>query len=723
MTKVGPLQLRDRKGHATVEPVEGGIRLTAEVEWQLKGAKEDIDSVQHALGAIVERIDDRIAFLNFGNSVGWFEAPPLGRIEVRSGKWTVEHFNRMLRELSEIASALPFSSSQRSALPYDRNVPVAREILYHAFVYLRHVVLEAQGDANLATAYRVVLADPHQRLGRTQRIIDPALARSVGPRALEEVIAGRHHLYRAPAGCTAPLALALRGHLPETITEDVTRREVDTPENRFAKALLGQALWIVEEIGQRLASGKTGHPEQIRRQASAIRQVLEPIARHGFWRGIGQMVTIPEASTVLQRRRGYRELFGHFAALRLASRVPLSARDVTRLLEAKDIATLYELWCFYKVVDEVEKVEGKPSRAETVEYTAFDATVHQGCRISWPAGVVVAYNPRFAQADKTRRSYSVPLRPDISLRVPDGRPNAGLHLLDAKFKIDNLGELLRKGLPDDPDELGDAGFIRADLYKMHTYRDAIPNARSVWILYPGTQFASFDAQLRSASPESPVELEHPIEGVGAVPLRPETGGDTVLGHLVTALLSPLRSQPGSTVPGRSSRDAPRMMAQGRGLMPPANRADWNTRPLPSSNASIPLGLRFSASEMDRIRHGLVPEQMEDKWFIFFEDDSLYFHRSWTGFCLFKVRFEVAGGGFLAVDALVNRDPEQYSSTDDDHDRKLVQHLINVLLLKRSSTYPSLTGDSSIAAALEQWSMMGRASLGPEDEDTPEEDGE
>jgi hypothetical protein len=31
-------------------------------------------------------------------------------------------------------------------------------------------------------------------------------------------------------------------------------------------------------------------------------------------------------------------------------------------------------------------------------------------------------------------------------------------------------------------------FKRADLYKMRTYRDSIPRARSVWILYPGNDF-------------------------------------------------------------------------------------------------------------------------------------------------------------------------------------------------------------------------------------------
>ena len=41
---------------------------------------------------------------------------------------------------------------------------------------------------------------------------------------------------------------------------------------------------------------------------------------------------------------------------------------------------------------------------------------------------------------------------------------------------------------------------------------------------------------------------------------------------------------------------------------------------------------FSQEDMDRIRRGVVPETMDDKWFIYWTEDALYFHRSWTGCC-------------------------------------------------------------------------------------------
>ena len=107
----------------------------------------------------------------------------------------------------------------------------------------------------------------------------------------------------------------------------------------------------------------------------------------------------------------------------------------------------------------------------------------------------LVYNQRLSSSRTGQRhSYSVPLIPDIALSIPDG-PNAGLHLFDAKFPVQALTDV---GLAADDKDADDekaaeraGSFKRADIYKMHAYRDAIPDARSVWILYPGGQFRFF----------------------------------------------------------------------------------------------------------------------------------------------------------------------------------------------------------------------------------------
>lgn len=105
-------------------------------------------------------------------------------------------------------------------------------------------------------------------------------------------------------------------------------------------------------------------------------------------------------------------------------------------------------------------------------------------------------------------------------------------------------------------------------------------------------------------------------------------------------------------------------------------ADWPTTPLPTEHVAILVDLRFSQEQMARIRQGFRPETMEDKWFLYWQGDRLYLHRSWTGYCIFVARFEADpdGGGRL-VEVLANRDPEQYTSTDPVEDLRSVFHLI------------------------------------------------
>ncbi len=144
--------------------------------------------------------------------------------------------------------------------------------------------------------------------------------------------------------------------------------------------------------------------------------------------------------------------------------------------------------------------------------------------------------------------------------------------------------------------------------------------------------------------------------------------------------------------------------------------DWKTEALPSKRTTIRLDRRFSPGEMESIRRGLVPEEMEDKWFIYWKDDTLFFHRSWTGFCIYVVRFVADGESFHMVEAEVNRDPAQYTQTDDSEDIQMISFLVDVLLLRRQSSFP--TGDSSDKKrALKTWSQVGRAMFDqhPDDE--------
>ena len=110
-------------------------------------------------------------------------------------------------------------------------------------------------------------------------------------------------------------------------------------------------------------------------------------------------------------------------------------------------------------------------------------------------------------------------------------------------------------------------------------------------------------------------------------------------------------------------------------------------PFPEQRTRLSFDRVFTADEYELIRKGVIPQTMDDKWFIFLEDDVLYFHRSWTGFCVYQVSIKKDGAHFQVVEALASRDSSQYSSTDDDFDLQLLSYLIDEFLLLRSPIFP------------------------------------
>lgn len=539
------LRLRARRGPPDPDSRDGRLVLRGEVEWLLDGPPDAVAAAEAALGGVCERLGDALMVLDFGNAVGLFDVPGLGRVEVVSGKWDDRHFTWMLADLVRVASGLPFAAGTAGALPYDRSVAARQDVLYHAFVYLRSILAaDAPPERRLRPALALVLREPHRRFDRVRREVPLETARRVDPSGLVRIAAGLGRPVAVPTevAARAPLARALRGRLPTRVEEAQVRVTYYTPENRFVKTFLGQVGGLIE--GMRRVVGRRPAPSAFERRILAdcewMEQAIGPIRRHPFWDGIGPMAQLPVGSTVLQRRRGYRDVFGHFSRLRLAARVPLDREQVRDLLEMKDIAELYELWCYFSLTRAVERLLGPPSSADRPVTGDLAVAVPRMFEVAWPNGTRLLYNPTFSRSGPfLRRSYSVPLRPDVALEVPSG-PNAGLHLLDAKFKLDRLDALMATDGAEDEtaDEVAAerrGTFKRGDLYKIHAYRDAISRARSVWILYPGTEMRFFSSSTGVTA--VPHALPNALDGVGAIPMTPEDGGPLALETILARLLA------------------------------------------------------------------------------------------------------------------------------------------------------------------------------------------
>ena len=111
------------------------------------------------------------------------------------------------------------------------------------------------------------------------------------------------------------------------------------------------------------------------------------------------------------------------------------------------------------------------------------------------------------------------------------------------------------------------------------------------------------------------------------------------------------------------------------------------RPLPRLRIQSPFERDFTEAEFLRMKRGFVAESMDDclradRWHILFKNPWLTFVRSWTGFCVYKVRLEVSDGGCKIVQAFTSRDAKQYGGTDAQDDVGILSFLIDEFLLGR-----------------------------------------
>ena len=103
------------------------------------------------------------------------------------------------------------------------------------------------------------------------------------------------------------------------------------------------------------------------------------------------------------------------------------------------------------------------------------------------------------------------------------------------------------------------------------------------------------------------------------------------------------------------------------------------RPLPRLRVQIPFERSFTQKEFLRLSRGLPAQSMDDRWTIFFKDPWLTVVRSWTGFCIYKVRIEKNGVEYRITKVLISRDRRQYGGDDRRVEAELLSFLLDEIL--------------------------------------------
>jgi len=138
-----------------------------------------------------------------------------------------------------------------------------------------------------------------------------------------------------------------------------------------------------------------------------------------------------------------------------------------------------------------------------------------------------------------------------------------------------------------------------------------------------------------------------------------------------------------------------------GEMKAAHRGSWQIKPMPQETTVLDYRADFSFEEFDRISRGLIPQDMDDKWFVYLDGNTLHVHRG-SGICIYQVEFATGPGKHRVCCALVNRDQNQYLETDDAYDSKFLHCLISHFLLGKQVEWPPFLPEDRAAEAKHWW---------------------
>ncbi|RWY52242.1 hypothetical protein [Mucilaginibacter gilvus] len=110
---------------------------------------------------------------------------------------------------------------------------------------------------------------------------------------------------------------------------------------------------------------------------------------------------------------------------------------------------------------------------------------------------------------------------------------------------------------------------------------------------------------------------------------------------------------------------------------------------PANYINAELGITLSAEQFEPFKTGIYAGSMDEKWNIFVLGDVLFFSRSWTNNCIFKVYIEEQEDLVLLKNVDINNDPAEYRVVDIKASVDHVKWIIQLYLSRQEVVDPKL----------------------------------
>jgi len=432
-------------------------------------------------------------------------------LEVRSVKTTYRtDYRQMLVDITDQCTDLLMLHSSPVSQTFTIDFNKDAQTLYQRFTFLKSIIDSEEFDDSV----HKILSSPVNKWIETEIYSDIRGMRKANSKTIRQIATAGNRM-------NLPENHPLKNHLesvPQKININHKTETVDTPENRFIKYALQSFLTFCEELKRNQKASL-----RLKKEVSVVSSKLEQYLGHSIFKEISRPTTLTLNSPVLQKKEGYREILRAWLMFDLAAKLTWQGGEDVYSGGKRDIAVLYEYWLFFKLLEllkDVFKIEPK-SIEDLIKPTAdgLGLQLKQGKHIpikgifdavTRKLNVQFSYNRSFSGNKEypNSGSWSGNMRPDYTLSIWPAEIDETIaekeelivHIhFDAKYRVDKLKDILgadnesddeektEKLLDEEKVEQNRGTFKRADILKMHAYRDAIRRTAGAYVLYPGTE--------------------------------------------------------------------------------------------------------------------------------------------------------------------------------------------------------------------------------------------
>ncbi|XKF16607.1 restriction endonuclease-like protein [Halomonas sp. BLK-85] len=458
-----------------------------------------------------------------------------------------DDFPAMLDEITEILYSLAFDAFTKtfaSTRPRSTYHQLTSEWL-NLFKALYH---------SLEQSLDTLLRSPKSELSKESRVKPIHRVKRATPRAIKSAAQRPDRFCRGGGLHVAP------GVQLSHLTEQHKRISYDTQENRFIAWAISDILRQIQRAVRHLNKGRNLDNQRVKLEIEALERSKSHLRRRLRSPVLAEVSTFNHQmffSTTLTMAPGYKEFYHRFLLLRKGLTM---AEHPLFKMDYKDIATIYEYWCFLKTVKllrENPKYDLAGNDIVKLEHHRFKVNLKKGKKSavnfvqrSTGDGIAIYFNRSFPRKDYT---YTFDQKPDQFIEFSrsgfgSSRDKKSFKvIMDAKYRFDRGSKEYPGGAGSTP-----YGPPLDTIAQLHRYRDAI-----LWEDKKEQQKTvkmankSIGGVILFPYPEDEQDfVAHPfyqsIEkvNIGAIPLQP---GRVRKNRLFQAYLDSLFEQPGEVI--------------------------------------------------------------------------------------------------------------------------------------------------------------------------------